>query len=170
LWFDPKTKLLWVGDVGEVTFEELVIARAGKHHGWPWREGYAGQPRSVCKQFPPSSDDCIEPVYVCRHGAAAQGIEGDCQSINGGVIVDSCHWPEPFRGQYFFGDNALGALYSVKVNAARDGVVPSSRTSLGRVDGGIPVSFQVGPDGDLYIAMLPGRIVKIAPKRPVSCK
>jgi hypothetical protein len=33
---------LWVGDVGEITFEEVNIiapSGGGRHYGWPWREG-----------------------------------------------------------------------------------------------------------------------------------
>lgn len=48
--FDPATGRLWVGDVGEVTFEEVTVVQPGRHHGWPWREGAAGWPRGKCRQ------------------------------------------------------------------------------------------------------------------------
>ena len=33
------------------------------------------------------------------------------------------------------------------------------------IEGGAPVSMRLGPDGDVYVAVLPGRIVKLAPVR-----
>ncbi len=180
LWFDPKNGNLWVGDVGEITFEELNLVRKGKHYGWPYREGAAGGAVSSCGQTTPQSGDCVDPVYYCRHGGAAGGIDGQCTSINGGVIVDSCHWPDAFRGQYFFGDNANGYLYSLKLNATRDAVAgPNPRTLIGRIgtpNPPVPISFQVGPDGDLYVGIYvqpgqtaQGRIVKISPVNPIAC-
>lgn len=54
-WFDPKTGKLWVGDVGEITIEEIDIALKGRHHGWPWREGRHGWPRGKCQQITPDT-------------------------------------------------------------------------------------------------------------------
>ena len=42
LWVDPLTALVWVGDVGEISYEEIDVVRPGRHHGWPWREGARG--------------------------------------------------------------------------------------------------------------------------------
>jgi hypothetical protein len=54
-------------------------------------------------------------------------------------------------------------VWSVAVTAARDGVVAGSRREVARIQGGGPVSLRLGPDGDLYVAVLPGRIVRLAP-------
>jgi glucose/arabinose dehydrogenase len=163
IWIDPRTGNLWVGDVGERAFEEITIARAGGHHGWPWREGSAGWPVEKCRETTPTGEDCVEPAYACRHGAAADGLDGDCQSITGGLVVDTPSWPERERGRYYFADNANGRVWSVAVTAARDGVVAGSRREVARIQGGGPVSLRLGPDGDLYVAVLPGRIVRLAP-------
>jgi glucose/arabinose dehydrogenase len=161
--FDPVTGALWVGDVGEVTFEEVNVVRRGAHHGWPWREGGEGWPASKCREISPDAGDCVDPVYVC--GRAAGGVDGDCRSITGGVVVDSASWPESERGRYYFADNVNGRVWSVALTASRDGVVPGSRREIARVvDGGV-VSLKVGPDGDLFGAVLPGRIVRVAPVR-----
>jgi glucose/arabinose dehydrogenase len=163
--FDPLTGSLWVGDVGEVSFEEITIVRKGAHHGWPWREGPHGWPVSKCRETIPDAGDCVEPVYHCRHGAAADGIDGDCQSITGGAFVDSPSWPETERGRYYFGDNANGRLWSVAVDPARTSVLSGSRREVARLAGGAPVSMRVGPDGDLYVAVLPGRVVRLGAAR-----
>ncbi len=162
-WFDPQTGRLWVGDVGESTYEEIDVAVAGRHHGWPWREGPHGWPTSKCREVVPDTGDCVDPVYHCRHGAASGGIDGDCQSITGGAIVDAPGWPASERGRYFFADNVTGQVWSVAVSADRLSVQPGSRREVVRVGSGAPVSLRLGPEGDLYIAVLPGRIVKLAP-------
>src|SRR5574341_148526 len=154
--FDPRTGRLWVGDVGEVTYEEIDVVEEGRHDGWPWREGSHGWPRTKCREIAPPAGDCVDPVYECRHGGASAGIDGDCQSITGGVFPDSPAWPASHRGLYLFGDNANGRIWTLTLNAARDGVLPGSRREVGRVQG-MPVSFVVGPDGAVYVAVLPGR-------------
>jgi MYXO-CTERM domain-containing protein len=168
-WFDSTTGNLWVGDVGEVTHEEIAIVPKGRHMGWPYREGAAGYPLTECTKITPNTGNCVDPTYYCRHGGAAGGIDGGCTSITGGVIVDSCDWPAAFRGLYFFADNANNALWTLQPNTARDGIVAGSRKDFGSVSGG-PVSMRTGPDGALYVASLGGgRIARFAPKTPVSC-
>jgi MYXO-CTERM domain-containing protein len=167
IWTDPLTGRLWVGDVGEVSYEEISIVPKGRHMGWPWREGAHGYPRSKCQAVAPNTGDCVDPVYDCKHGSGMAGVDGDCQSITGGQIVDSCDWPASFRGRYFFGDNAKGSLWTLDVPPSRDGVVASSRADFGTVSGA--VSIRTGPDGALYVASFQGRLVRIAPSAPVPC-
>jgi glucose/arabinose dehydrogenase len=160
--FDPGTGLLWVGDVGEVTFEEITIVEKGKHHGWPFREGRHGWPRARCREVTPDPGECVEPVYECRRGAAAGGVDGDCNSITGGAFLVGPRWPAALRDRYLFADNVNGRLFTVRLTPDRRGVVPGSRIELGRMTGA-PVSIRVGPDGDLYVAVLPGKVVRISP-------
>ncbi|HET6283954.1 MAG TPA: PQQ-dependent sugar dehydrogenase [Polyangia bacterium] len=171
LWPDPKTGRVWVGDVGEITYEEITIADKGRHYGWPWREGASGWPRSRCQQISPNAGPCVDPVYFC--GREAGSIDGDCRSITGGEIVDGCHWPDEQRGRYVFGDNVTGYVWSLKVNADRGGVDRRSRRELYRLPKGVPVTIHVGPDGDVYVASFPGdvgRILRIAPEKARRCE
>lgn len=183
IWMDPVTNKLWVGDVGEVSYEEINIVERGRHYGWPWREGRHGNPVAKCRDIrvgtnggtPVMDQDCVEPIYNCRHGRAGLDttVDPGCDSITGGMIVDSCNWPAPYKGRYFFGDNANGTLYSLPINAARDGVA-GARENFGAVSG-TPTAIRVGPDGALYYSVLqgnanPGRIVRISPKTPVACQ
>jgi hypothetical protein len=99
-------------------------------------------------------------------------VDGDCRSITGGEIVDSCHWPDDQRGRYLFADNVTGYVWSLKVNADRSGVDRHSRQELYRLPAGVPVAIHVGPDGNVYIASFPGdmgRILRIAPEKPRRC-
>ncbi len=162
--FDPATGALWVGDVGEITYEEVTIARKGRHHGWPWREGAAGWPASKCAGTLGGGGDCVDPVYACRHGAAAGGVDGDCQSITGGVFLPAPRWPAGMAGLYLFADNATRRIWTLAPTAARDGVVPGSRREVARLPAGsMPVSLRLGPDGDVYVAVLPGRVLRLSP-------
>lgn len=160
--FDPATELLWVADVGEVTYEELTVAQPGRHHGWPWREGRHGWPIGQCRTVVPDAGDCVDPVYECRHGPAADGIDGGCVSITGGAFLSGPRWPEAVRDRYVFGDNGTRDIWSVRLTPDRRGVVPGSRTAIARVDAS-PVSFRTGPDGDILVAILPGQILRISP-------
>ena len=162
--FDPQTGRLWVGDVGEITFEEVTVVQKGRHHGWPWREGAAGWPVTKCAETVGGGGDCVEPAYACRHGAAAGGVDGDCQSITGGVFLPAPRWPAPLAGRYLFADNANRRLWTLDVSAARDGVVPGSRRDVAQLPAGqAPVALRVGPDGDVYVAVLPGKVLRISP-------
>jgi glucose/arabinose dehydrogenase len=184
LWVDPQTGRVWVGDVGEISYEEIDVVVPGRHHGWPWREGRHGWPTSKCQDVrigtagggaPIQDQDCVEPAYFCRHDDTAgldQSVDGGCDAITGGQIVDSCDWPAPYAGLYYFADNANGSLFALAPNAARDGVV-GSRIDVGSVAPDFPVALRTGDDGALYVAVYPNggssRIVRIAPKAPVVC-
>lgn len=167
-WIDPVTGNLWVGDVGEVTYEEVSIVPKGRHMGWPWREGGQGYPVTKCTEITPNTGNCVDPAYYCGRTAGG-GVDGGCRSITGGVIVDTCSWPAEFRGLYYFADNANNSIWTLQPTAARDGIVAGSRKNFGTVTGG-PVSMRTGPDGALYVASLGGnRLARFAPKTPVTC-
>jgi glucose/arabinose dehydrogenase len=162
LAFDAATGLLWVGDVGEVTYEEITIAEAGRHHGWPWREGSHGWSPDRCRAVVPDTGDCVDPVYECRHGAAAGGIDGGCQAIVGGTFLAATRWPEGLRDRYVFADAVNGQVWSLQLTADRRGVVPGSRQLIAAAPGA-PASIRPGPDGDLYLALLTGAVARLSP-------
>jgi glucose/arabinose dehydrogenase len=179
LWVDPRTGRVWVGDVGEVSYEEVTVVQPGRHHGWPWREGARGHAPTACRAVRVGTgpggaaiadQDCVDPVYFCRSGSVPDepGLDADCESITGGQIVDRCDWPESFRGRYVFADNATARMWTLTPNAARDGVV-GGRADFATISPGAPVSLHVGNDGALYVAVIPDRIARIAPQAPVAC-
>ncbi len=168
-WFDAQTDRLWVGDVGEVSYEEVDLVTKGQHYGWPWREGAFGHPVTSCDNLGADGGGahCVEPAYFCEHAGALGDNDGNCQSITGGIFVDSPSWPAPYRGRYFFGDNANGNVWTLTPNAARDGFVPGPRSDFG-TGFPTPVRFLVGPDGNLYVGDLGGNIVVISPRPGVD--
>jgi glucose/arabinose dehydrogenase len=175
LWVDPKTGFVWTGDVGDIGREEIDVIppEGGRHYGWPWREGGRGHATEKCKLVTPDRGDCAEPAYSCRHDDAPGDEDSGCKSINGGLIVDECRWPDGYRGKYVFGDNANGRLWTLEPTPARDGVVAHSRRDFGQVTG-FAVDFEIGPDAALYVAVMrippeESKVVRIAPKTPRSC-
>src|SRR6185503_1419918 len=177
----PMTGKVWAGDVGEISYEEITIVEPGRHHGWPWREGRHGWPTSKCQDVrigttagnaPIQDQDCVEPVYFCRHDGIPSldmAADGGCTAITGGQIVDSCDWPEQFRGRYYFADSSEGTIFALTPNAARDGIT-GGRVDIGSVTG-YPVALHTGNDGALYVAVLggQGRIARMTPKSPIVC-
>ena len=160
VWADPTTGLLWVGDVGEVTWEEINVSKSGEHHGWPWREGAQGDPVTKCQDFTPDKSSCIDPVYACPRS--------DCQAITGGQIVDSCDWPTTFRGLYFFADSSGGQIWTLTPNATRTGIVAGSRANFST--GNSIVAIHTGNDGALYaVSHYGGALYRFAVKTPVVC-
>ncbi len=177
LWVDPLTGKVWVGDVGEITYEEVTIIQPGRNHGWPYREGGQGYPVTQCHDVrigtgagdtPIQDGDCVDPIYYCRHGGADQGIDGGCASVTGGAILDDCHWPATIRGQYVFGDNSTNSLWMLTPTPARDGIT-GGRIDFGSVNG-TPVALREGNDGALYVAAYSdNRIARFSPKAPATC-
>ena len=77
-WFDAQTGRLWVGDVGEVSYEEVDLVTRGQHYGWPWREGAFGYPVTTCDNLGANGGgaDCVEPAYFCEHAGALGNNDG----------------------------------------------------------------------------------------------
>lgn len=170
LYPDPKTGNVWVGDVGEVTYEEIdVIPKAGGlHFGWPFREGNEGLPATRCTSITPNAGNCTDPAYFCEHSGGPMNnanVPDECGSITGGVILDGCEWPAQLEGRYVFGDYESKYLWTLALNAARTGVT-GARQALGLLDVG-PVHFVEG-GGALYVVAHSGagHITRIAPKAP----
>jgi MYXO-CTERM domain-containing protein len=174
-WFDPQTGNLWLGDVGEISYEEINVIPpngGGRHYGWPWREGAQGHPASACRDITPDVGDCVDPAYYCKHGGRQANVDSGCDSITGGVIIDSCEWPAAFRGRYYFSDNSNRNIYSVETTANRGGVVGGSRQNFATASGQ-PVHIAIGPDGALYWSVIAGAdssyVTRAGPRNPEQC-
>ncbi len=164
--FDSETGHLWIGDVGEVTFEEITISTGpGIHHGWPYREGFNGQAVSTCGTATPQSSDCKEPAFEYPHNETpASG----SASVTGGVFSNHCSWPQAWRGLYWFADYNKNRVWTLTPNANRDGVT-GGRTVIVRNAGG-PVHFTTGPDGAIYYVNVNfGEVMRLAPATPELC-
>jgi Ca2+-binding RTX toxin-like protein len=139
--FDRGTGDLWIGDVGQLLFEEVNIGVAGGNFGWDLYEGGTGP-----------ADGFIFPVHF-------YGREANDRSVIGGYVSRG---PESgLLGEYVFGDFISGRIWSL---ADRDGdgdldrVVLDNGTAMGRNN---LVSFAEDGDGGLYALGIDGRLVRI---------
>jgi glucose/arabinose dehydrogenase len=165
IFIDPRSDLLWIGDVGEVTEEEITVGGKGAHHGWPFFEGttkYNGfDGVSDCSQITPARE-CVAPQHSYPRG--------DGVSVTGGLIPpEDCGWGA-YEGRYFFADYGSNQVWTLDVRPDRSGAVPNSRREFATVEAA--VSFRMGKDGAMYVASHDtGSVIRIAPKAvPESCK
>ncbi|MGB7218045.1 MAG: PQQ-dependent sugar dehydrogenase [Vicinamibacterales bacterium] len=140
----PGTGLTYVNDVGEVTWEEIDDARAGRNFGWPTTEG-----AFTASSFPQFTN----PVYSYRHsGSTPSGC-----AITGGAFYNPAVpvFPASYVGKYFFADYCSGWIYSI------DPSNPSTATQFAAAIS-FPVDLKIGPDGALYyLARGTGSVGKI---------
>lgn len=142
--FDPETGDLWIGDVGDGSWEEIDVvapgddgATAGRavNFGWSAYEGSA----------PFNADQVVEnhtpPIYEYPH-------DGRC-SISGGVRGRG-DAAGSLDGWYVFGDFCSGQLFALEVlgegssmSAGRVVTLPVTVTSV--------TAVRHGPDGSLYV-------------------
>jgi len=167
-WVDPKTDLLWIGDVGEFQEEEISVGGNGTHFGFPFMEGMHRYPDRAdwkindCTAMKPSRP-CTLPVFSYPNRAERATKKGADSVVIGGLIIDDARWPERFRGRYYFGDFESGRIWTLDVTPDRKGVDPKSLRQIANVP--YLSSFRLGPDGALYVVSYGGNnIVRISPK------
>ncbi len=140
--FDQATGALWAGDVGQNSFEEIDIVRAGGNYGWNVMEGLH------C--FPPSVTSCDQadlelPVWEYPLK------EGNC-SIIGGYVYRGDGVPA-LRGDYIYGDYCSGRIWALRY----DGQKVTANTLL--VSSQLQISsFGEAPTGELYVLSFDGHI------------
>ena len=146
--FDRATGDLWIGDVGQNSWEEISVERAGSaggaNFGWNILEGshdFAGE------QVPGRA---IGPVFEYPHA------EGGCTVIGGYVYRGRAI--RALRGAYVFGDLCIGELEAIRV---RNGRVSGHRV-LGPVVENLS-SFGEDGRGELYALSLNGDVYRLAP-------
>ena len=153
--FDRDTGDLWIGDVGQGTWEEIDAEPAlagGRNYGWNTMEG------PVCYREPGCSQDGLTlPVSAYTHDAAT------C-AVTGGYVYRGTAFPE-FQGGYFFADYCSGTIWALNAaQALAKGSAP--RDELIDTDAGIS-AFGEGDDGELYVVDLGGYVYHLVPEGQV---
>jgi len=144
--FQPGTGLLWVADVGQDTWEEIDVVRAGDNLGWPQCEGLAPRPQCPGQTVP--------PVYQYPH-------DGGDAAVIGGVFYDGSQFATQYRGSYFFADFERDIIWRAQPTASSDGFEHPPDVFARGADG--PVDLTVGPDGALYyVALGAGEVRRLA--------
>jgi glucose/arabinose dehydrogenase len=147
--WDPLTGDLWIGDVGEFTWEEINVGWAedgsgrGANFGW---SGFDGP------------DRYNEDQVVTNHTPPFHAYEHDGQrcSITGGKVYRGSAIGD-LAGWYVFSDFCDGVVRAMEIG---DDQTPGREVVA---DGQIPnpVAIRSGPDGELYIVSILGPIVPL---------
>ncbi len=102
--FDPLTGMLWAGDVGQDSREEIDIVAKGGDYGWNIMEGTACyNPSSGC-----DTTGLTMPVIDYDHSL------GD--AVIGGYVYRGDRRPD-LQGAYIYGDEGSGRIWMLRYNA-----------------------------------------------------
>ncbi|MDY0083952.1 MAG: PQQ-dependent sugar dehydrogenase, partial [Ignavibacteriaceae bacterium] len=141
--FDPVTDILWCGDVGQGSWEEIDIIIKGKNYGWRCYEGNHTYNTSGCNgtyEF---------PVWEYSHSLG--------NSITGGFVYRGINVPELY-GKYIYGDYVSRRVWALQY----DGTNPTVNTQITTADGSI-TSFGVDQNNELYLISFNGKIYSFIP-------
>jgi glucose/arabinose dehydrogenase len=145
--FDKVTGDMYIGDVGQGSFEEIDVAPHGSkalNFGWNRKEGFA------C--FPANTIPC--PIAGLRDPVLAYG-RNEGSSVTGGYVYRGTAMPS-LAGSYIFADFVTGAIWK-----ASNATNPWTKTLLTDTSYFIS-SFGEDKAGELYIAdLFGGRIFKL---------
>jgi uncharacterized repeat protein (TIGR03806 family) len=152
--FDAVNGDLWVGDVGQGSFEEIDRVAKGRNYGWDCREGAAaytgppGGPAAVCSGV----TGLVDPVHAYGRG--------DGSTVTGGYVYRGSALPA-LAGKYVFADYGSGNVWALSGNGAT-----FTRETLLAASPGI-ASFAQDNDRELYaIDINNGRLYEIVDGNP----
>jgi hypothetical protein len=147
--FDALTGDLWIGDVGQSTYEEVSLIPAGTpfgvNLGWNRMEGMHCYPNPGC-----DTSGLLLPVIEYDHDEGCAVIGG--MRVRNGTIA-------PLEGRYLFADFCSGAIYAAHPDGGWQrevvGHLPRMPTGFGMTPGGelLVGSYGIG-DAVLYRAKL----------------
>ncbi len=104
--FDSATGDMFLGDVGESTWEEINFIPAGSgggaNFGWPCMEGPEVFRENACAD----AVDYVAPIFAYAH-------KNNCGSVVGGYVYRGAGMPD-FFGDYFFADLCAGNIWSMR--------------------------------------------------------
>ena len=141
--WDPVTKDLWVGDIGQNLFEEVSIPRVGENHGWNVYEGFT----PFSDRYRRANEVFIPPVfsYRRRHGV----------SVTGGHVYRGKRSPS-YVGAYIFSDFESKRIWALTQNdrqlvkVRQIGMCPEK-----------PASFGTDSNGELLIVGYEGMVYSL---------
>lgn len=168
---DRGTGDMYIGDVGQETFEEVHLAPAGElglNFGWAAFEGDRQTCTGEGHSLRAGSTHTLPVFSADRKGG---GTFADYQSVIGGVVYRGSALPS-LQGTYFFGDFVgayLGALTRCKTGVSA--VTPlRKKCDFGETtncfDGPSLSSITAiveGSDGEMYLVSNRDRLLKVVP-------
>jgi glucose/arabinose dehydrogenase len=150
--FDRLTGALWIGDVGQGSWEEIdhlpPATPAGTNFGWSYYEG-----THVFKTQPIDRSRLVFPVAQYPHNPG-----GNC-SVTGGYVYRASNIPSLY-GWYVYADFCSGRVWKIHG--------PSGTPSLMAISGRVHSisSFGEGAGGGLFLVSLNGTVYRFLPPLP----
>ena len=150
--FHRATGDLYIGDVGQGSFEEIDIGLAsrggGENYGWNVTEGFACySPASGC-----DATGLTPPVLAYSH---AEGC-----SVTGGVVYAGCRMPD-LVGTYFYGDFCTAFVRSFRLVGGEAAEHRDWTSGLGGIDQ--ITSFGTDAGGEVYVVDRDGEVYRLEP-------
>jgi len=144
--FDPVTKWLWAGDVGQdKPYEEIDIIEKGKNYGWNIMEGlHCFKPAQNCNQ-----EGLTLPIWEYT-------LEGGGRSITGGHVYRGKKVPS-LQGFYIYADFVSGRVWALKY----DGRNTPVNSLISHNPNLYPSSFGIDENGELYICSFDGNVYRL---------
>lgn len=109
LWkfsFDPATKRLWGGEVGQDIWEMVYIIQKGGNYGWSVQEGS----HPFRPERPKGPTEIIPPIVEHHHT--------DFRSITGGYVYTGSRLKE-LQGGYIYGDYDTGRVWLLRYDGEK---------------------------------------------------
>jgi uncharacterized repeat protein (TIGR03806 family) len=132
---DSATGRVWVGDVGELSREEVDVIECGNNYGWPFREGTISgihpEPASYLGQL-------TEPVVDFTRSEA--------NSIIGGLVYRGSRFPELY-GRYLVGDFGTNRIWAITLDETS---MTGTKTYLTNFSAGNLVAWGQDSAGEVF--------------------
>jgi uncharacterized repeat protein (TIGR03806 family) len=116
--FDPQTGVLWCGDVGGNSREEVNQIEKGGNYGWVYREGpFEGPWDDSNPDHPaqPAGFTSIDPKYSYHHSTGGANFIGN--AIIGGLVCRG-GGVSSLYGKYIFADNGSGNIWTINLDGS----------------------------------------------------
>jgi len=140
--FDKETGLLWCGDVGQDSWEEIDLIQSGMNYGWNCYEGFHTYNMTNC-----SGNNYTFPVFEYGH------TNGSC-AIIGGFEYRGKRRPE-LTGKYIYGDYCTGNIWQFQLSDSSNILAAQAPTQI--------YSFGEDMSGELYIGGMDNNIYEFVP-------
>jgi glucose/arabinose dehydrogenase len=142
--FKPGTNVIFSGDVGWDTWEEINVITPGVNLGWPCYEGNYQQPGYAayqpCQNLYNTGGVTLPLIQWDHNTGTAAAVGGAFTGTNG--------YSAKYQNTYFYADYARDSISTLKVDALNN-LVPGSVSIFSSAADG-PIQLEIGPEGDIY--------------------